>query len=74
MAVLTIEDEGVGIPAADMAHVFDPFFTMKRDRGCLGLGLYVARQILAEHRATIGIASPRGEGTTATVRFPLPPS
>jgi len=42
-----VEDEGVGIPAADMAHVFDPFFTMKQDIGCVGLGLYVARRILA---------------------------
>ena len=72
LLVLTIADEGAGIAAADMAHLFTPFFTTKQARGCLGLGLYVARQILTEHRATISIASPAGGGTTATVRLPLP--
>jgi len=74
MATLVVEDEGVGIAAEDIARVFDPFFTTKQERGCLGLGLYAARQILAYHHALISCQSLPGEGTTVTVQFPLPPA
>ncbi len=69
--VLSITDNGVGIPEADLNKVFDPFYTTKtKDKGGIGLGLTIVKQIIDAHHGRITIKSKPGEGTTVSVRFP----
>lgn len=68
-ANLVISDSGQGIPAADIDHIFEPFFT--RSRGGTGLGLSITQRIVEEHHGTITAASVEGDGTVFTIRLPL---
>lgn len=69
MVELIVSDSGQGIPAEDIEHVFEPFFT--RSRGGTGLGLSITQRIVEEHHGTITVASTEGEGTVFTIRLPL---
>jgi two-component system NtrC family sensor kinase len=67
---ISVADSGTGIDARDLPRVFDPLFTTK-DRGKgTGLGLTIARDVVAAHGGTIAVASRPGEGTTVKVRLP----
>lgn len=58
---LTVEDDGPGIAADALDHVFEPFFRVRDQGGGSGLGLFVAHEIVEEHGGSIGVApSPRG--------------
>lgn len=70
---LVIQDEGIGIPPADFAHLFQPF-----QRGSnvgttagVGLGLVIAKEAVELHGGTITVTSEVGKGTTFTVSIPL---
>jgi signal transduction histidine kinase len=67
-ALVTVEDDGPGIPEAVRANVFDPFFTTKQ-RGT-GLGLAVTREIVEAHRGTITCEPRSPHGTIFRLRFP----
>jgi PAS domain S-box-containing protein len=73
-AVLVVQDQGMGIPAADLPHVFERFHrganVAAQIRGA-GLGLAGVRQIVEQHGGTIGVESQEGQGATFTVRLPL---
>jgi signal transduction histidine kinase len=73
-AVLSVVDQGLGIPADDLPHIFDPFHRASnvagRFRG-VGLGLVSVRQIVEQHGGTIAAASSVGSGSTLTARLPL---
>jgi PAS domain S-box-containing protein len=73
-AVLTVSDQGIGIPVADLPYIFDRY----RRAGNVGptiagtgLGLAAVRQIVEQHRGTIAVQSDEGAGTTFTVCLPL---
>ncbi len=69
--VLSIIDNGVGIPEEDLNKVFDPFYTTKtKDKGGIGLGLTIVQQIVNAHHGRIAIKSKVGEGTAVSVRLP----
>jgi len=68
--MLTIRDEGCGIPREHLSRLTDPFFTTKRDSGGTGLGLSVSAGIIKEHGGRIEFRSEIGVGTTVTVFFP----
>jgi signal transduction histidine kinase len=73
-AVLTVQDNGLGIPAADLPHVFERFHRGANVTGRVagtGLGLAGARRIIERHGGAIAIASEEGKGTTVTVTLPL---
>ena len=72
-AVVTILDHGIGIPAAELPHVFDRFFRGQDSLGTpgTGLGLHLARGIVELHGGSIDVASRVGEGTQVLVRLPL---
>jgi PAS domain S-box-containing protein len=74
-AELTVSDTGIGIPRAFLPHVFEPFrqadASMSRERGGLGLGLNITRQLVEMHGGTIAVSS-EGEGKGSTVRVALP--
>jgi signal transduction histidine kinase len=71
-AIVEIRDHGPGIASAELPFVFQPYVRIggKRSAG-LGLGLYLAKEIVTAHDGTIEIASPRRKGTTITVRLPI---
>jgi signal transduction histidine kinase len=69
---LVIEDSGRGIPAEDLRHLFEPFFSTKGSRGT-GLGLAVTWGIVESHGGTIEVQSEEGKGSRFTVHLPLEP-
>ncbi|MFK2825380.1 HAMP domain-containing histidine kinase [Bacillus sp. B190/17] len=72
---LAITDYGVGIPKEDLIHVYERFFRVDkartRETGGSGLGLSIARKIVAAHNGEIHIDSEEGKGTTVTLTFPV---
>jgi signal transduction histidine kinase len=73
---ITVADRGLGIDAADLPHVFKPFYRGRRAvdaqvRGT-GVGLSVVRHVVDAHRGTIQVDSRAGEGTTVTIARPVP--
>jgi signal transduction histidine kinase len=74
-ARLTVTDNGIGIPAADLEHVFDRFHraTNVDDRrySGMGLGLYICRGIVHEYGGRIWATSRPGAGSTFHVSLPL---
>ncbi|MEJ2052010.1 MAG: ATP-binding protein, partial [Calditrichota bacterium] len=66
--VVTIEDNGPGIPGEDLKYIFDPFFTGSKNG--TGLGLTIVRRIIEQHHGTISVESKPGEGTRFTITLP----
>jgi signal transduction histidine kinase len=70
-AVLTISDNGPGMPPDVAARAFDPFFSTKEDGNHSGLGLAIAQSMIEELGGAIELHSEPGKGTRVTVRHPL---
>jgi len=68
--VVTITDQGTGIPAAILPRVFDPFFTTKPTGKGTGLGLSIAQAIVRAAGGTLTLDSAVGTGTTVTIELP----
>jgi PAS domain S-box-containing protein len=68
--IITVQDEGCGIPSTLLNQVTNPFFSTKRDTGGTGLGLAVCQSIVAEHSGTLSIQSVHQKGTTVTIHLP----
>ncbi len=68
-ATIVIADRGAGIAQADLARVFDPYFTTKR--GGTGLGLPIAKNIVEGLGGTIAVASTLNRGTEIRIDLPL---
>lgn len=69
--VVSIEDQGPGIPEADRDRVFEPFFTTKAPGEGTGLGLSIARDIVCEHGGWIAIADAAGGGARFELCWPV---
>jgi two-component system NtrC family sensor kinase len=67
---ISVTDSGAGIDPRDVARVFDALFTTKERGKGTGLGLTIARDVVAAHGGTIAVASRPGEGTAVKVRLP----
>lgn len=68
---VVISDEGVGIPADEVPHIFDRFrHTHDASRESTGLGLAIVQEIASRHGIRISVESREGEGTTFTFTFP----
>lgn len=65
-------DSGPGIPQDSLQKIFDPFFTTKEIGKGTGLGLSLSYGIVQKHRGDIKVTSTVGQGTTFTVRLPIP--
>ncbi|MCZ6697754.1 MAG: HAMP domain-containing sensor histidine kinase, partial [Planctomycetota bacterium] len=69
LVVLTVGDNGSGIPEDKQERVFDAFYSTK-GHGGTGLGLAVARKIVEEHFGDISVTSIAGEGTLVRITLP----
>jgi signal transduction histidine kinase len=69
----SVSDDGPGIPAEHLPHVFDRYWQPKgSDRGGSGLGLFIARGIVEAHGGRIRVESTPGHGTTMRFNLPRP--
>jgi signal transduction histidine kinase len=74
--VVRVVDDGPGIPEADLASLFEPFFRVDRSRsrktGGYGLGLSICKRIVEAHGGTLSAANNPGRGACFTVTLPTP--
>lgn len=74
-AVLSVTDTGIGIPVHAQPHIFERFYqadgSSTRTHEGVGLGLYIAREIVEQHGGQIRFDTQEGVGTTFTVTLPL---
>jgi len=71
---ITVRDTGIGITHDERAKLFQPFVrgeNVRREINGTGLGLYITRRIVQNHRGNISVKSEPGRGSTFTVRLPL---
>jgi two-component system NtrC family sensor kinase len=68
-----IEDTGPGISPEDLPHIFEPFYTTKKEGKGVGLGLSVCYGIIERHDGTIEVSSTLGRGSTFIIELPLQP-
>lgn len=66
-----ITDTGTGISPDDISHIFEPFFSTKRDTSGIGLGLAIVHGIVETHKGKIEVNSILGKGTMMSIIFPL---
>ena len=67
--LLTVADDGPGIPTEHLEQVFDPFFTQRA--GGIGLGLSIVRQIVAAHHGEISVGTSAMHGAEFRLRLPV---
>ena len=74
-AVIRVSDTGIGIPEADIAHIFDRFYRVdkarSRETGGTGLGLSIVKQIVNLHDGDITVTSVENQGSTFVIDLPL---
>jgi signal transduction histidine kinase len=72
-ARIEVEDQGIGIPADDLPHVFERFHRAGNvgHLGGTGIGLAYVREVVEEHGGTIEVRSQVARGTTVTIHLPL---
>lgn len=74
-AYVKVEDNGIGIPEGDVAHIFERFYRVdkarSREQGGTGLGLSISKEIIEKHGGSITAESKQGEYTRFTLRLPV---
>jgi signal transduction histidine kinase len=69
---VTLDDTGAGMSEETLARIFDLFFTTKPEG--TGLGMALARSVIARHGGQLAITSEVGQGTRVIVRLPIDPA
>lgn len=68
---IEVKDEGKGIEPDKIKHIFDPFYTTKREEGGTGLGLYISYNIIKRHGGELIVNSQIGNFTVFSVILPI---
>jgi len=68
--ILSVSDTGIGIPAANIGRIYEPFFSTKASGQGKGLGLSISNQIVKDYGGRIDVESKENQGTTFTITFP----
>lgn len=71
MLLLSVEDNGTGIPEEILDRIFEPFFTTRARESGTGLGLAISQRIIEEHHGKISVHSTREQRTCFTVQLPI---
>lgn len=73
MAVIQVEDDGIGIPTEEQTHIFERFHQASSHKGNTGsgIGLNVAKEYVQMHHGKINVSSGSGKGSRFTVRIPI---
>lgn len=73
MAVIQVEDDGIGIPTEEQTHIFERFHQASSHKGNTGsgIGLNVAKEYVQMHHGKIDVSSGSGKGSRFTVRIPI---
>ncbi|MCK5913056.1 MAG: hypothetical protein KAG12_04210, partial [Desulfuromusa sp.] len=70
--IVTVEDNGSGISAEDLSHIFEPFYTKKEmGRSGTGIGLAVVWNCMEDHGGAVTVKSTEQQGTTFSLLFPV---
>jgi len=67
---IVVKDNGPGIPADVLPHIYDPFYTTREPGKGMGLGLYIVQEIIREHNGCIAVSSYPSMGTQIILRLP----
>lgn len=70
-AVISIKDNGSGVPQEIQQQIFDPFFTTKSSEQGSGLGLAISKSIIEEHGGSIALHSTLGVGSEFVIKLPI---
>ena len=74
---LSVSDQGIGVPADKLPHIFEKFERVDnrdtRQAGGTGIGLFLVKHLVELHEGTIFVSSTVGQGTTFTLHLPLRP-
>jgi len=72
---VSVTDQGIGIPADRLPHLFERFYQgdrmIKHRFGGSGLGLYIVKQIIEAHGGTVWVDSQEGQGSTFSFALPV---
>lgn len=69
-ALVSVRDDGIGIPPESLTRLGEPYFTTRADAGALGLGLFVTRGTVDGHGGTLTFERAPDHGTVVTLSFP----
>ena len=73
--VLTVRDNGVGIPEESLERIFERFYRVDKGRsrkqGGTGLGLSIVKHVVSFYNGSVQVESKMGEGSTFIVRLPV---
>jgi signal transduction histidine kinase len=67
---IRISDNGCGMDTDTLRKAFEPYFTTKEQKGT-GLGLFITKRIIEDHKGSVEMLSSPGKGTTAIIRLPV---
>ena len=68
---VVVADSGPGIPADDLPHIFEPYWSGRGKKKGTGLGLFITKAIVEAHSGRIAVTSEEGKGATFTVTLPI---
>jgi signal transduction histidine kinase/DNA-binding response OmpR family regulator len=71
--VISVSDTGVGIPAADIPHLFERYWQAKSGRGGVGLGLTIVKSLVEAQGGRVSVTSKPGTGSTFSFSIPMHP-
>ncbi len=71
LVIVMVKDSGCGIPKEDLAHIFEPFYTTKKEGYGVGLGLSTVYGIMEQHAGRVNVESRSGEGTVIMLELPV---